>query len=311
MTEELYLADDNATTFEATVERALDDRIVLDRTHFYPAGGGQPHDTGTIRVADAETTDGDVADGGAADRHWRVVDVEKKDTVYHILEPAGNEISAVADAAAADAAADDAAADDAAADDAAVDAVAPPEPGTAVVGEIDAGRRSAHSRYHTAQHLLSALLLSEFDAPTTGNQLYDDHAHLDAAYERFDDGDLARIEERLNDLVDDKRPVRSYAMDRAEAEATLDTERTRIDLLPDSIAELRIVEIGASGGTEGGDRGDDNDGDAEPYDRTACAGTHVGNTAEIGDIVVTGRETKGSGEERVRFALADHVDGDR
>jgi len=292
MTEELYLADDAVTTFEATVERALDDRVVLDRTHFYPTGGGQPHDTGTLRVADSADT---------PDRRWRVVDVQKKDTVYHTLEPTGPN----------------------------ADTLQPPEPGTAVVGEIDAARRRAHSRYHTAQHLLSALLLDEFDAPTTGNQLYDDHAHLDAAYERFDAGDLARIEDRLNELVADERPVTSYTVDREAAEATLDTDRTRIDLLPDSITELRIVEIGPPGRRAGGDAEADDaetddeaddaetddeadnadDAETDPYDRTACAGTHVANTAEIGEIVVTGRETKGSEEERVRFALAEHVGG--
>ncbi|OYR38840.1 alanyl-tRNA editing protein [Halorubrum sp. Ib24] len=274
MTEELYLADDTVTTFEATVERALEDRVVLDRTHFYPTGGGQPHDTGTLRLADGERDD-----------RWRVVDVRKKDTIYHTLAPA-------AEAGDGGGAATDG------------DAPSPPEPGTAVVGEVDAARRAAHSKYHTAQHLLSALLLNEFDAQTTGNQLYDDHAHLDAAYDRFDDADLDRIEARLNDLVADERPVTSYAMDRAEAEATLDSERTRIDLLPDSIEELRIVEIGAAGADDAG-----LGTDADPYDRTACAGTHVGNTGEIGEVVVTGRETKGADEERVRFALAEHLDG--
>jgi misacylated tRNA(Ala) deacylase len=278
MTEELYLADDTVTTFEATAERALDDRVVLDRTHFYPTGGGQPHDTGTLRVADGE-----------GDARWRVVDVQKKDTIYHTLAARGAEDAGDAS-------------DDARNADG--DAPSPPEPGTAVVGEIDAARRSAHSKYHTAQHLLSALLLNEFDAQTTGNQLYDDRAHLDAAHDRFDDADLDRIEDRLNELVADGRPVRSYVMDRAEAEATLDPERTRIHLLPDSIEELRIVEIGAAGADEAGP-----EADADPYDRTACAGTHVGDTAEIGEVVVTGRETKGSDEERVRFALAEHVDG--
>jgi misacylated tRNA(Ala) deacylase len=278
MTEELYLADDTVTTFEATAERALDDRVVLDRTHFYPTGGGQPHDTGTLRVADGE-----------GDARWRVVDVQKKDTIYHTLAARGAEDAGDVS-------------DDARNADG--DAPSPPEPGTAVVGEIDAARRSAHSKYHTAQHLLSALLLNEFDAQTTGNQLYDDRAHLDAAHDRFDDADLDRIEDRLNELVADGRPVRSYVMDRAEAEATLDPERTRIHLLPDSIEELRIVEIGAAGADEAGP-----EADADPYDRTACAGTHVGDTAEIGEVVVTGRETKGSDEERVRFALAEHVDG--
>ncbi|SFR50176.1 MULTISPECIES: alanyl-tRNA editing protein [Halorubrum] len=264
MTERLYLADDAVTTFEATVERVLSnpDRLVLDRTHFYPTGGGQPHDTGAIRAVD-----------GGGD--FRVVDVEMADTVHHEVEPLSE------------------------GDDAgdAGEAPALPEPGTDVTCEIDADRREAHSRYHTAQHLLSALLLDEFDAPTTGNQLYHDRARIDVAYDRFTDDDLDRVEARLNDLVDDGRGVSSYTMDRETAEATLDTDRTRIDLLPDSIEELRIVEIAGA------------DGDDDPYDRTACAGTHVANTADIGEVVVTGRETKGPDEERVRFALAEHVDG--
>ena len=265
MTERLYLADDGVTAFEATVERVVSDpdRLVLDRTHFYPTGGGQPHDTGTLRLVD----------GGESDR-WRVVGVEMTDTIYHEVEPIGD------------------------GEEGSDDAPSLPEPGTAVACEVDADRRAAHSRYHTAQHLLSALLLDEFDARTTGNQLYHDRARLDAEYDRFTDADLDRIEARLNELVADARPVSSYTMDRETAEATLDTDRTRIDLLPDSIDELRIVEVAGA------------DAEDDPYDRTACAGTHVANTADIGEVVVTGRETKGPDEERVRFALADHVGDD-
>jgi misacylated tRNA(Ala) deacylase len=88
----------------------------------------------------------------------------------------------------------------------------------------------------------------------------------------------------MNDLVGDARPVESYELDRETAEAELDPERTRIELLPDSITEIRIVEI-------------------EGYDRTACAGTHVSSTGEVGTVTMTGRESRGSGEERLRFAL--------
>ena len=270
VTDSLYLDDDSVATFEATVERVVGDRVVLDRTHFYPTGGGQPHDTGSLRVVAGDDGGGAGADDDTTDHRWRVVDVEKNDTIYHTLESTG----------------------------AGGDTASPPDAGTNVIGEIDAERRTAHSRYHTAQHLLSALLLAEFDAQTTGNQLYHDHAHLDAAYGRFTAADLDRIETRLNELVDDERAVTSYTMERAEAEATLDTDRTRIDLLPESIEELRIVEIAPGDGNG-----------VRPYDRTACAGTHVANTGEIGEIVVTGRETKGSDEERVQFALAEHVDG--
>ncbi|WP_440991099.1 alanyl-tRNA editing protein [Haloarchaeobius baliensis] len=250
MTEALYLTDSSARRFEATVERVAGDRVVLDRTCFYPAGGGQPADQGTLTAEDGT--------------EWTVTDVAKKDTIYHTLD--GD----------------------------------PPEPGTAVVGELDWDRRHAHMRYHTAQHLLSALLLDEFEAATTGNQVYEDRARLDCDHDRFDDDDLAAIEDGLNELVDAALPVRWYEMDRATAEAELDTDRTRIHLLPDSITELRIVEIGGDGPTGACERAD---AASDPYDRTACAGTHVESTADVGTVTVTGRETRGSDGERVRFVL--------
>jgi len=237
VTDTPYLADPYVREFEATVERRLDDRVVLDRTHFYPEGGGQPADGGTLAA------DGD---------RLRVTDVQKKDTIYHR-----------------------------------VDADPPPE-GTTVTAELDWERRYAHMRYHTAQHLLSALLLAEFEARTTGNQLYADRARIDVEYERFDAGEMDTIERRMNELIDREMPVRWYEMDRERAERELDTDRTRIDLLPDSITELRIVEVGP---------------EDDPYDRTACAGTHVENTDDIGRFEVTGRETKGSDEERLSFVL--------
>jgi misacylated tRNA(Ala) deacylase len=251
MTEQSYLVDSSVRRFEATVERSLTDpaRVVLDRTHFYPEGGGQPADRGTL-----------TADG----RTWTVTDVQKRDTVYHELD---------GDA---------------------------PEAGTTVTAELDAERRTAHERYHTAQHLLSALLLDEYAAPTRGNQLYADRARIDVAHDRFDPDALDAIETRMNELVDDSRPVRWYTMDRATAEERLDTDRTRIDLLPDSISELRIVEVGAVEGREGGPT--DGPGD-EVYDRTACAGTHVTETAAVGTVTVTGRESGGSGRERLHFEL--------
>lgn len=162
--------------------------------------------------------------------------------------------------------------------------------GESIVGILDWERRYALMQYHTAQHLLSAVLLAEFDAPTTGNQLYPDRARIDCGYERFDEGEIARIEERVNSLriADHDISISMYERDTAEAE--LDTKRTRLDLLPSSVTEVRIVTIG-----------DEDD----PVDRTACAGTHVRSTDEIPPFEVTGRETKGSDEERLSFHLPD------
>lgn len=248
VTEPLYLEETSMRSFDATVERVLDDgRLVLDRTGFYPAGGGQPADHGTIRLETENET-----------HEWAVVDVQKRDTIYHELE--GMPL---------------------------LDGV---EAGTTVVGTLDWDRRYAHMRYHTAQHLLSAHLLEAYDAPTTGNQLYAERARLDCRYDRFESEDLAAIEAAVNERIDDDLPVRWYELDREVAESRLDAERTRLDLLPESITEIRIVEIG--------------DEDA-PYDRVACAGTHVDSTGELEGLEITGRETAGSGEERIRFRLLE------
>ncbi|NIS34487.1 MAG: alanyl-tRNA editing protein, partial [Actinobacteria bacterium] len=71
-------------------------------------------------------------------------------------------------------------------------------------------------------------------AETTGNQLYADRSRIDCAHDRFGEADLADVEARLNELVDAALPVDWYVMDREAAEAELDPERTRLDLLPAS-----------------------------------------------------------------------------
>jgi misacylated tRNA(Ala) deacylase len=266
VTERRYLEDSSVREFDATVTHVRGTRVVLDATQFYPTGGGQPHDTGVLRADDDE---------------YDVVDVQLTDELEHHLDRGAGDSSNGEDEGDGD-------------------ALVPLEPGDGVVGVVDDARRSAHSRYHTAQHLLSAVLLDEYDARTTGNQLYADRARLDCEYDRFEDDDLAAVEDRLNEHVDADHPVRWYVMDRDVAEAELDTDRTRIDLLPDSITELRIVEIGGSGPSGRCERAD---AAADPLDRTACAGTHVTGTGEIGAVAVTGRETAGAGEERVRFEL--------
>ncbi|WP_122090167.1 alanyl-tRNA editing protein [Halalkalicoccus subterraneus] len=254
MTDPLYLDDSTVREFDARVERVIDDgdtaRVVLDRTHFYPEGGGQPPDRGTL--SGAET--------------WPVLDVQKTDEIYHTVEGAG------------------------------------PTEGDRLTGILDRERRQAHMRYHTAQHLLSALLLSKYDAATTGNQLYADRARLDCGYDRFTREELDGIEARMNDLVRANLDVRWYTLDRERAEAELDSKRTRLDLLPESITEIRIVEIGDGIASNP----DEEPADPEDvYDRVACAGTHVERTGAIGRVEVTGRETRGKGEERLAFILED------
>lgn len=239
MTERLYFEDAYRRRFEATVEDVDSRTVALDRTAFYPTGGGQPHDTGMITRGEAS---------------WTVEEVNGRDPIVHTLTGKHDL-----------------------------------EVGERVVGELDWDRRYALMRYHTAQHLLSAVLLDVFDAPTTGNQLYSTRARIDCAYPRFSRSDMDEIAALVNEQIEAALPVRTYELDREEAERRLDAERTRIDLLPASVRIVRIVEIGP---------------DEDPVDRTACAGTHVASTEELARLKVTGRETKGSEEERLSFELS-------
>lgn len=228
MTELIYFEDCYVREFDAEVVGVEDSQVVLDRTAFYPVGGGQPSDTGKI--------------GGVG-----VEKAEKKgEEVYHIL--AGN----------------------------------PPEEGEKVHCTIDWERRYSHMKYHTAQHILSAIVLEDYGGKTTGNQVYADRARID--FDTSISDKIEEVEEKVNSIIGEGRKIEIYTMAREEAVEKLDPERTRIDLLPESIEELRIVEI-------------------EGLDKTACAGTHVNNTNELGDFEITETKSKGKGRKRVEFVL--------
>jgi len=152
MTEELYLADDTVTTFEATVERALDDRVVLDQTHFYPTGGDSPTTRGrsgsrmrrwpTVTVSLTATTLIDAGGSSTSRRRTPCITPSNRQET-ELLGPATTRRPIPSH---------------------------PSNPDSRR-GRSTTRARAGPTRYHTAQHLLSALLLAEFDASTTGNQL--------------------------------------------------------------------------------------------------------------------------------------------
>ncbi len=228
MTELIYFEDCYVREFDAEVVEAENSRVILDRTAFYPEGGGQPSDTGKIDDA-------------------RVKKVEKRNgEVHHILE---GEL---------------------------------PEEGETVHCAIDWERRYSHMKYHTAQHVLSAIVLEDYGDKTTGNQIHADRARID--FDTSISDEVADVEDKVNSIIEDGREIRIYTLSREEAVDELDPERTRINLLPDSIKELRIVEV-------------------EGLDKTACAGTHVKNTEELGEFEITNTKNKGKDRKRVEFVL--------
>lgn len=161
-----------------------------------------------------------------------------------------------------------------------------PEPGTEVHGEIDWERRYKHMRMHTAQHILSWIVLNMHDATTAGNQIHEDYSRIDFEPANFSDRDIEKIEKGVNSLIEKELEVEKKEMDRELVEERVQEGRTNLDIIPDNIDPLRVVIIGEE-------------------DLCPCGGTHVDNLKEIGKINITNRITKGADVERLEFELAE------
>jgi len=238
----LYQTDSYLHTFDATVTSVAPERhtVVLDRTAFYPGGGGQPCDHGWLTVNG---------------QRLPVVKVAKTgDTVEHVL--------------AADASL--------------------PVPGDTVTGEIDWDRRYRLMRTHTALHVLCGVVFRDYGALVTGGNMDVDHARMDFEMDsaEFTPERVAEIGERANAEITAARDVRVRILPREEAFQIPDLIRTKINLLPEGISEIRTVEIVG-------------------LDLQADGGTHVANTREVGGIVITGTRSKGRSNKRLTIAIPE------
>lgn len=175
-----------------------------------------------------------------------------------------------------------------------------PPVGATVHGEIDWDRRFAHMRMHTSQHLLSGVVWKMRKARTAGNQIHADRSRVDFEPAKFTTSDLRDVEAEVNRILDADVPIVIYEADRADLEARLAADasggdRSLLNLVPQSVRRLRVVEIA------------DPDGAVPEYkgsiDFCPCAGTHVARTGEIGRMEILGRETKGADRERVEYLL--------
>ena len=232
MTDLLYLRDAELRSFTATITAVDGERVALDRTAFYPTGGGQPHDTGTL--------------GGA-----RVVDVCKDgDDVWHIL-------------------------------DGAVPAV-----GATVEGEIDWDRRYALMRTHTAMHVLCGVIWNEWGTAVTGGNMEPLAARMDFEFDPLPEGFAATVEERVNAELAAARPIEVSFLPRDTAVQDEDLIRTKVNLIPATVPEIRVVDIVG-------------------LDKQADGGTHVSSTDQVGRIRVVKTESKGKGNKRLRVEILD------
>ena len=242
MTELLYYEDANLREFDATVTAVESTdggvRVALDRTAFYPGGGGQPNDTGVLVVDGAEVP---------------VTKVKKEgETVWHWLGTDGGEPSIT--------------------------------PGAAVHGAVDWDRRYALMRTHTAMHILCGVVWRDFGAQVTGGNMDPGKGRMDFEFESLTRDLISEIEAACNAEVAAAHPVQTQILPREEAFQIPDLIRTKINLLPEGITEVRTVEIVG-------------------LDLQADGGTHVANTREVGPIRITDYKSKGGINKRIYVEL--------
>ena len=242
MTEELFREDATLLACEATVLSADEAGVVLDRTVFYPLGGGQAGDTGKL------VTEGGVMLAVADTRKHK----ELPGVIVH-LPAAGADLQAFA-------------------------------PGTRVTAQVDAARRQAHRRFHTATHLLCALVPHPVDgcSITAGCARLDFHMNEPLDKEALSAG-IAR-------LVAAAHPVRHRWISEAELDANPQLVRSMSVQPPRGQGRIRVLEI-------------------EGVDLQPSGGTHVGNTAEVGNVVVTKIEKKSAMTRRVVLGCAEPAAG--
>jgi misacylated tRNA(Ala) deacylase len=215
--------------------------VVLDRTVFYPGGGGQPADRGfLLRAGDGRT--------------WTVRAARKVDgEIVHELEPDDGE---------------------------------PPAVGDVLRVDLDWARRHALMRTHTALHALCGVVWRDYRASVTGGNMEPGAGRMDFEFETMSGDLVGAIEARVNEELLAARDVRVAVLPREEAFAIPDLIRTKVNLLPPGIEQIRTIEIVG-------------------LDLQADGGTHVANTSEVGRIRVTGYESKGKINKRIRIALED------
>ncbi len=238
MTEELFREDASLLECTATVLAIDEAGVVLDRTVFYPLGGGQAGDAGTL-----STEAGAVLVIADTRKHK-----DRPGDIAHVPAP-DSDLAAFA-------------------------------PGTRVTARIDAARRMAHRRFHTTTHLLCALV----PHPVDGCSITAGYARLD--FHMNEALDKEALNAGIARLVAEAHAVRHRWISEAELDANPQLVRSMSVQPPRGLGRIRVLEI-------------------EGIDLQPCGGTHVGNTAEIGNVVITKIEKKSAMTRRVVLGFAE------
>ncbi len=240
MTELLYQVDSYIKEFEAEViAHNLDNHgLILNKSAFYPGGGGQPTDSGLILFNGTE---------------FKVKRVKRIEGQYvHLIEG---------------------------------DMSLPPI-GATINATIDWVLRYKLMRTHTAMHILCGVVFRDYGALVTGGNMKPLQGRMDFEFETMKQELVLEIENAINKEIKHARDLNVKILPRDEAFEIPDLIRTKINLLPDHIKEVRVVEI-------------------EGLDIQADGGTHVKNTSEVGEIKVTDYKSKGKINKRIYVEIVE------
>lgn len=161
-----------------------------------------------------------------------------------------------------------------------------PPVGSEVCGVVDWERRFQLMRTHSAMHVLGGVIWNEYRRFATGNNMEPLKARIDYEFDPLPDGFAQKVEQLVNAEIAADRPIVVDFMPRDTAVEDQELIRTKVNLIPESVREIRVVDIVG-------------------LDKQADGGTHVPSTGAIGSFRITKTESKGKGNKRIRFELAD------
>jgi misacylated tRNA(Ala) deacylase len=240
MTELLYQTDSYMKEFTAQVT-AVDPEnraVALDRSAFYPGGGGQPADSGVLTWNGKELPVKRAKKAG--------------EDVWHYIEGEENL----------------------------------PEVGAEVQGRLEWERRYKLMRTHSALHILCGVVFRDYGASVTGGDMDPLQGRMDFEFETMHKDLVQTIEAAVNQEMEKDLPVRVDILPREKAFEIPDLIRTKINLLPAGIEQVRVVEIVG-------------------LDLQADGGTHVASTSEVGPIRVVDYKSKGKINKRIYIELSE------
>ena len=240
MTEPLFHEDSYCKSFTATIS-GIDTQnhgVMLDRTAFYPGGGGQPSDRGWLIITG---------------KNIQLRGIKKiSGNIVHLL-PEGEPL---------------------------------PVTGSSLEGHLDWDHRYKLMRTHTAMHILCGTIFRDYGASVTGGNMEPLNGRMDFEFASLKKELVEIIEKAVNLEIKNALPVSWRTIPREEAFQIPDLIRTKINLLPPHISEVRVVEIAG-------------------LDLQADGGTHVKNTQEVGSVKITDYKSKGKENKRIYLEIFD------